>query len=231
MFTLLRLSMLGFLTVSFCQVGCAQPVRVGGYSAANVDAPSVVEAARFAVQSYAEQTGQDCQLMKITRAHTQIVAGVNFKLTMQVSEQGQSKTVAAVVYRKLDGVFDLTSWSPPGTKLGSSLNSWVGNRESGDNRAWKKSGGDRWGEYDHNGWKQNWTEMFRDFNSVTLLDQKRGYLLRLTYKEALINKGASGEFEKLIEGGWARVPAGFVKQALIDSTPRSRRAKTLRFRR
>ena len=97
----------------------------GGYkpvpNAAN-DA-EVTEAARFAVsQINARRNGAPLALVNVTRAATQVVAGLNYSITLTAAAPGtnDTKTFDAVVYRPLGAgaPLQLTSVAEAGAGAG-----------------------------------------------------------------------------------------------------------------
>ena len=104
--------MTGLCWMSACAEKSDPPphTRVGGYTRASVTGMEVREAAEFAVNTHAEASRSVLVLKKIVAAQRQVVAGTNFKLTLDVKSDGQAKQAQAVVYRKLDGDMSLTSW-------------------------------------------------------------------------------------------------------------------------
>ena len=82
----------------------AAPPLVGGYRAAALDAPLVLEAKAFIQQHFA--------LLRLDRIHeaaTQVVAGTNVKLVCLVSGEGDPTQWEFVAWRKLDGSWRLQS--------------------------------------------------------------------------------------------------------------------------
>lgn len=95
----------------------AAPPLLGGKETANVTNAWVVAAANFAVQAQQQTLRQDTStpattlvLVKIVSAESQVVAGMNYFLTLEVTENGTPRTAVAVVWRRLSGVHQLTSW-------------------------------------------------------------------------------------------------------------------------
>jgi hypothetical protein len=80
-----------------------QPPLPGGFSqAANTDA-EVLKAAQFAVKAHDPKL----TLKSVNAAEQQVVAGTNYKLRLTTSD---GRKADAVVWRKLDGSHELTSW-------------------------------------------------------------------------------------------------------------------------
>jgi hypothetical protein len=92
----------------------------GGYRSASVTNREVIAAAKYAVTAQ-EKTMQDkknpkpakLKLVKILKAHQQVVAGMNFRLKLKVSLNGKDRDAEVVVWwqawRKPDP-YRLTSW-------------------------------------------------------------------------------------------------------------------------
>ncbi|MGA7828750.1 MAG: cystatin domain-containing protein [Geobacteraceae bacterium] len=123
-----RITLLCILFSSSFIVACiAQPPRLGGYVKASRTQQEVVDAADFAIRAM-EKAMQEAKggqsttlkLVKILRAEEQVVAGMNYRLTLKVKVNGIEKRAEAVVWwqawRKPDP-YELTSWtwSDPGT--------------------------------------------------------------------------------------------------------------------
>ncbi len=106
--------MLCLLAAAVGVVFAASPTEAqkpGGYRDADVKNKDVIAAAEFAVK---EQAGKDkgkLELVEITKAGTQVVAGTNYKLTLKVGVEGGTREALAVVWRKLDKTQQLTSWA------------------------------------------------------------------------------------------------------------------------
>ncbi|MFZ4775184.1 MAG: hypothetical protein ACOYM3_07475 [Terrimicrobiaceae bacterium] len=49
-------------------------------------------------------------MIEIVKAERQVVAGLNYRLTILVSNDSKRLKVRAVVWEKLDGSLSLTSW-------------------------------------------------------------------------------------------------------------------------
>jgi hypothetical protein len=83
---------------------------VGGYSKASVKDKEVVDAAQFAVKEQAKKTNSKIELIKVVRADRQVVAGMNYKLRLEIKTGEQLSLVNVVVWKKLDGTHALTDW-------------------------------------------------------------------------------------------------------------------------
>ena len=86
----------------------AEPI-VGGYATAEVNESTVIGAAEFAVAEHSK-TGPMLKLLKITKAQTQVVAGINYKLELTVEEAGESKLAEVIVYQDLTQTQALSAW-------------------------------------------------------------------------------------------------------------------------
>lgn len=78
----------------------AQPLA-GGWSAGQTDNPEVREAARFA----AGQLGHHARLAHIDAVSQQVVAGMNYRLTLRRTNRQRWKVT---VWRQLDGTMKLS---------------------------------------------------------------------------------------------------------------------------
>jgi len=99
------------LTVLGCKSSAPEQPNykpVGSYNAAPTD-DDVRAAADAAVRS-AFPDGK-ASLVAITKAERQVVAGLNYRMTLVVRHNGQEATYTTVVWRKLDGTHDVASWS------------------------------------------------------------------------------------------------------------------------
>lgn len=81
----------------------------GGFSDVAVDDPGVKAAAKFAVEERTK-TEPKLALEKITKASRQVVAGLNYDLTLSVTVGTETKTAVVRVWAKLDRTHELTSW-------------------------------------------------------------------------------------------------------------------------
>ncbi len=87
---------------------------VGGFSEASVSDEEVVEAAEFAAGEIAASAypEEGASLSKITAAEQQVVAGMNYRLVLEIESSGEKHSVEALVWRKLSGEYELSSWRP-----------------------------------------------------------------------------------------------------------------------
>jgi Aspartic acid proteinase inhibitor len=111
------LSVLVALGIMFgcATVGLAQ--RVGGWKTAEPGDADVQAAAEFAVSAQKEKQDGPLSLVSIKQAERQSVAGVNYRLCLEVKAADEtdagveSQTVQAVVFRSLQNEYRLTSWA------------------------------------------------------------------------------------------------------------------------
>jgi cystatin-C len=103
---------LAVVTIAVANENTAKPAQSslpGGYSPAEIN-PEVQKAAEFAVKAQAKATGKPLQLVKILKVEQQVVAGLNYRLEIEVADGSKRLKARAVVWRKLDGSLALTSW-------------------------------------------------------------------------------------------------------------------------
>jgi hypothetical protein len=67
--------------------------------------------AQYAVSKQAEIIGEKLNLVMIKEAQHQVVAGMNYKLSLVVMRNGKEEYAVAVVWAKLDGTHELTEWA------------------------------------------------------------------------------------------------------------------------
>lgn len=85
---------------------------VGGFSGQDAQSPEVQAAAAKAISLLQAKTGDSTlALAQITSAETQVVAGMNYKMVLEVRSKSGPKTATVVVYRDLKGTYSLTSVS------------------------------------------------------------------------------------------------------------------------
>ena len=83
----------------------------GGWSSVAVDDARVKIAARQAVAAQASIDGTELTLVAIEDAQRQVVAGINYKLTLSVKNGDQRQRANATVWGKLNGSYELTAWA------------------------------------------------------------------------------------------------------------------------
>lgn len=76
-----------------------QPPMAGGLASADVNSPEVQAAAQFAAQALGGL------LAKVTKAEQQVVAGMNYKMSLELQDSSKHNVV---VYKDLQGNMSLT---------------------------------------------------------------------------------------------------------------------------
>lgn len=82
----------------------------GGYQRVELNKPEVKAAADFAVQEQAKREDSALQLKAIVEAEEQVVAGMNYRLTLTVAKGDQTQKANAEIFRALDSHYELKSW-------------------------------------------------------------------------------------------------------------------------
>jgi hypothetical protein len=85
------------------------PPPVGAYAATTVTRETL-DAATFAVRERARVEGRSLRLLEVASAEKQVVAGLNFRMTLRVARGREAQAARVVVYRPLQGSLALTSW-------------------------------------------------------------------------------------------------------------------------
>jgi hypothetical protein len=83
---------------------------VGGYSSADATSDDVKAAAEFAVRAQAGNESEPLALVTVAQAEKQVVAGLNYRLTLTVTKGKKTVEAKVVVYHALDSHYQLTSW-------------------------------------------------------------------------------------------------------------------------
>lgn len=88
----------------------------GGYGDAAVDSKETKKIARFAVKAWAKRTHKPLKLVKIVKAETQVVRGLNHRICMDVREGSKkAKRVTVVVWEDINNrPLQLTNWKTGG---------------------------------------------------------------------------------------------------------------------
>lgn len=89
----------------------AQAARPGGWSPAPLDDERIKLAAQRAIESKAAADAVVLTLSSIDDAQRQVVAGTNYKLRLAVTQNGEHRIATAIVWRKLNGDYQLTGWT------------------------------------------------------------------------------------------------------------------------
>lgn len=105
------------LMVGASNISAQEVPMAGGYSEADAKNPDVVKAADFAVKTQGKKQKATIKLVSVSAAKTQVVAGMNYQVCMEVSVKKKSgkaaanQFVTAIVYRNLQNKYSLTSWT------------------------------------------------------------------------------------------------------------------------
>jgi len=108
-----------FLLAACADVTSAPRSIPGGYAAVPVNQSEVTQAAAFAVEAErqalkAARQPASLELVSVLSAEQQVVAGVNYRLSLKVKRNGQEQVADAVVWwqawRQPDP-YRLTSWA------------------------------------------------------------------------------------------------------------------------
>jgi Aspartic acid proteinase inhibitor len=87
---------------------------LGGYTPINPGDPEVRAAAEYAVSEQRSRTGTAVALRRVARAERQVVAGLNYRLCLEVTVADKREEVQLIVYRNLQQRFSLAQWSSAG---------------------------------------------------------------------------------------------------------------------
>ena len=87
----------------------------GAYGDASVTDKDVVKATKFAVKSRSTQIGKRFTLVRIQKAESQLVAGMNYRVCLRVRDSRKRiSTITAVVYKDLKNRYSLSRWKAGG---------------------------------------------------------------------------------------------------------------------
>jgi hypothetical protein len=84
------------------------PAMTGAYVVTETADADAQSCANYAVDS--REPKGTVKLVRILSAEKQVVAGMNYKLKLAITENGASKTVSVVVWSKLDGTKEVMKW-------------------------------------------------------------------------------------------------------------------------
>ena len=107
-------AVLALIALSFLSIPAhaAEQQICGGYSSMAADNKDIIAAAAFAVRKQSEHEKKLIKLITISQAEKQVVAGVNYRLTLIVEVGVLNRTVKAVVFQDLKSNDKLISWEP-----------------------------------------------------------------------------------------------------------------------
>lgn len=89
-------------------VSDAKAQMTGAYGTVSTSSRDVRRAANFAIAS--RRANVRPKLVRIVKAEQQVVAGLNYRICMDVRRRRHTERVTAVVYRDLRGRYSMTSW-------------------------------------------------------------------------------------------------------------------------
>ena len=93
------------------------PKATGAYRTVSQRSRDVRAAYAFAIKSQAAKEAKPFAFVRVLKAESQVVAGMNYRVCMLVREgKGRSKSVTVVVNKDLKNVWALMSWVPGGCK-------------------------------------------------------------------------------------------------------------------
>lgn len=98
------------LTLVAVSASYAAPPIAGGFAPTSISNPDVKLAAKAAVMQHGAKEKESIRLVGIERAEQQVVAGMNYRMTLKIKRGAKAERVKAVVYRDLGGRFALSSW-------------------------------------------------------------------------------------------------------------------------
>lgn len=104
----------GCASFSFAQV---EAPMVGGYRKADTTDAQIVSAANFAVKAQAKKQKSKIRIIAVSDAEQQVVAGMNYKLCLQVETVEKNRktavpqTIQTIVFRDLKQKYELKSWA------------------------------------------------------------------------------------------------------------------------
>ncbi|MDZ4286941.1 MAG: cystatin family protein [Prosthecobacter sp.] len=103
-----------------CPAKESDPPMPGGFSKGEVGSPDVIKAAEFAIQAKQAELAKEkgtaasqLKLVSILAVQQQVVAGMNYAMTLKVMLDGQEQQVTATVWVQAwneETPYQLTSW-------------------------------------------------------------------------------------------------------------------------
>lgn len=81
----------------------------GGYADTEIN-NDIKAAAVYAVQTQAQRDHKPLELLEISNARQQVVAGMNYQFEVTVKSAGTLRSAAVVVFQSLQQTYELTSW-------------------------------------------------------------------------------------------------------------------------
>nr|AFK40971.1 unknown [Lotus japonicus] len=86
---------------------------VGGYSPIkDINAPHVRKIAQFAITEHNKHTGENLKLERVIKGDSQVVSGLNYRLTLAATDGSTSHNYLVIVYEQSwTHTIELTSFS------------------------------------------------------------------------------------------------------------------------
>ena len=103
-----RICLFGVLLAPICTQ--AEKSVPGGFFKVEIDEETRA-AAVFATHEISKKMNGPLELHRLVSVERQVVAGLNFRLELDLTKSNQPIRVRAIVWRKLDGSMELTSWN------------------------------------------------------------------------------------------------------------------------
>jgi len=105
----------GFLVFLAAWLPLSAMAIPGGWAEVPVTDKQVMEAAEAACKAEAKALQKDGKapsiaLSRVLKAQHQVVAGMNYRLTLEVTSDGKKRPAEVIIWRKLSGEHNLTSW-------------------------------------------------------------------------------------------------------------------------
>jgi hypothetical protein len=85
------------IIVLMCTIGISAQ-RVGGYKAVDTSTADVQAVAKFAASAQTKKSGREIELILVSKAEMQVVAGRNYRLCLKVNSQGEDGEADAIVF-------------------------------------------------------------------------------------------------------------------------------------
>lgn len=111
-----------FIITAFCiafggAVSVFGQIKTGGYRSVSVSDQGVKDAADFALEIKASEMEEELSLEGILKAETQVVAGTNYRLCLQLyvpakeeETDGATLYIKTVIFRSLKNEYSIKSW-------------------------------------------------------------------------------------------------------------------------
>ncbi|TKY53950.1 Cysteine proteinase inhibitor 5 [Spatholobus suberectus] len=87
--------------ILFASTIAKNEVSFGGWSPIDINDPHVTEIANYAVTEYDKRYGEMLKFEKVIKADTQIVTGINYRVTLTASNGSSYNNYIAIVWEKV----------------------------------------------------------------------------------------------------------------------------------